>query len=300
MKRIVSLILSIFMLFSLAACQSAGSEAPGPASPSAPQSSAPSPAQSGPAGGDAIPYQTASLLIVEKYDDGTLFLAGKGSGEVYTLTPAGCTVLLDGQSADPSVLEDGMTVDIEYNSVLDSFPAQLADVISISAYSLGTQRSPGGACYDLCGLYLQVLEDLWQRDEGLNDGAEYISVDLSKAPGMDKLGDGARTAVSWIFASLHNAAPLSLSYDELIKEGYLTPVSDNDGAAASLYYWEDGLLFTITDAMPEGEVYSLPVVKFNAHKWRTPLGAYFFGQCSAVWPAIGTWSGYNIGAEAIS
>ena len=39
---------------------------------------------------------------------------------------------------------------------------------------------------------------------------------------------------------------------------------------------------------------------FDAQKWRSPLGAYYFGDCSALWPELGSWSGYKVGHEAIS
>ena len=68
-----------------------------------------------------------------------------------------------------------------------------------------------------------------------------------------------------------------------------------------LYLWENGVLFTIIDNMgQDAATYSLPVIKFNAWKWRTPLGAYFFSDCSAVWPQMGTWNSYNIEHEMIS
>ena len=44
----------------------------------------------------------------------------------------------------------------------------------------------------------------------------------------------------------------------------------------------------------------LPVLFFDAEKWRSSLGAYCFYDCSAVWPEMGTWSGYQIGSEMIS
>jgi len=60
-------------------------------------------------------------------------------------------------------------------------------------------------------------------------------------------------------------------------------------------------LFSITpNEDHEGEACSLPTLFFNAEKWRSSLGAYFFHDCSAMWPEAGTWSGYQIGSEMIS
>ena len=76
---------------------------------------------------------------------------------------------------------------------------------------------------------------------------------------------------------------------------------NSDDNRPKAYLWEDGVLFTIIDNMGQDAVsYSLPVVKFNAWKWRTPLGAYYFHNCSAVWPQMGTWGTYNIEYEMIS
>lgn len=240
-----------------------------------------------------------TLRLVDGADSGHLVLAGEGEHAVCTLDVANIPVYLDGAIADPSALEDGMAVELAFNgSVLDSCPGKLGEVYSLTVHRLGTAESPGGGFYDLCGLYLQVLEDLWDRDAGLNGGAVYVSVDLSQAPGG--LTEGEKSAVAWVFAQRHNAIPLTLTYDQLLEEGYLTEITP-EGAGTKSYTWEDGLLFSITyDASREGEIYSLPVVAFDAQKWRSPLGAYFFSGCSAVWPEFGTWSGYNVGSEVIA
>ena len=47
-------------------------------------------------------------------------------------------------------------------------------------------------------------------------------------------------------------------------------------------------------------VYSLTHVTFDAEKWRSGLGAYFFFDCTSVQTAGGHWDGYTIGGEAIS
>ena len=188
--------------------------------------------------------------------------------------------------------------------ILETWPAQFGSVSSIRVYSQGSAENPAGTTYDLCGLYLKVLSDLWSADAGLNDGVEYISVDLSQAPG--DLTEGEKAAIAWIFAGQHGAQPLTLSYGELAAEGYLDEISlggeDSSMTAGNkLYQWEDGLLFIIAATEPqEEETYSLPVVNFDAHKWRTPLGAYYFFDCTAVWPQLGSWSGYEVGSEMIS
>ena len=161
---------------------------------------------------------------------------------------------------------------------------------SISGYSIGTKRNPGGTCYDLSGLYLKVLEDLWEVDAGLNGDIKYISIDLSKAPG--ELTEGEKSAISYIFAKAHDKQCLQLTFEELREQGYIKKDE---------LYWENGLLFSITDSMKAEEQYhGLRVIKFDAQKWRSGTGAYIFSDCTASWPQMGTWTDYNVGAHAIS
>ena len=255
------------------------------------------PVDGGSAAGQPSPLRA---LIVDGAETGELVLAGeRGVYDVYLLDAASVPVLLDGEAADASALRGGMTVEIVLSGDIPaSSPAELGEVESVSAYSIGSPESPGGTAYDLCGLYLQVLEDLWNKDPGLNDGAKYISVDLSAAPGG--LSESAKFAVAWAFAQRHGAQALTLGYDELAAQGYLTNDAPK-GDEWAAYRWEDGVLLRITAReWARDEIYSLPVVKFDAEKWRSALGAYFLQDCAAVWPEFGTWSGYTVGAEAIS
>lgn len=238
---------------------------------------------------------TEMLRIVDGAETGNLVLAGGNAGDIYTLNAATIPVYLDDKPADISALEDGMMAEISYDgNIMESYPAQFGDVSSISVYSLGTEKNPGGTMYDLCGLYLQVLNDLWGEDSGLNSDITYISVDLSNAP--YDLTEGEKSAIAWIFASEHQVEGLTLSYEELVSEGYLTEIDDSD-----YYDWEDGILFSITPTEELAEIqYFLPTARFNAEKWRSPLGAYRFSECEAIWPEVGTWSTYTVGEYMIS
>ncbi len=245
----------------------------------------------------AAEQETIALRIVDGAGTGTLVLAGQSAGDVFTVNTEDITILLDGKEADASVLADGMPVEVSYRGGRqETWPVQLQQVDAIYGFSRGSKENPGGTYYDLCGLYLQVLNDLWGQDAGLNDAIAYVSVDLSQAPG--DLTEGEKAAIAWIFAGQHRAEPLTLTMEELAEQGYLTEIKLDGAAAPKQYQWEDGLLFTITaDNWAENEVYSLPMVKFHAAKWRTPLGAYGFSGCTALWPELGTWSGYQ--AEAV-
>lgn len=246
-----------------------------------------------------------SLRIVDGADTGKLVLAGEEADKVFTLDldKSNAEIYLDGKPADGAALENGMMAEIYCPDdwrLQSYYPAKLNETTAISVYSLGTEQNPGGSFYDLCGLYLEVLNDLWMKDSGLNDGAAYVSVDLSKAPG--ELTDGEKSAIAWIFAGTHNAQGLTLNSEELAENGYLTKVETGGNSdKAPLYRWDDGVLFSITgEEWNENDIFSLPVLKFSAGKWRSPLGAYFFSGCKAVWPAKGKWESYTIGAEAIS
>lgn len=236
---------------------------------------------------EQICFDEIELRIVDGAETGHLVLAGEEADEIRILDVGDIPVYLDDERADASVLEDGMLVTLGAYKTAPS-DGSLTVPNHISVDSLGTGDNPGGGYYDLCGLYLQVLEDLWNADSGLNDGISYISVDLTQAPG--DLTDGEKAAIAQIFAEAHNAKPLTLTRAQLADQGYLT----DDG-------WADGLLFTIEPyAADQEEVYSLPVLRFDASKWRGPLGAYFFTDCTAVWPELGTWDSYTVGGEAIS
>ena len=254
--------------------------------------------------GEKKTYSVGNMKIVDGAETGNLVLAGKNASDVITLSVGDIPVYLDGELADASVIKDGMTAEIRSSGVvLEAYPATFEKVYEIHVYSIGTKNEPGGTFFDLSGLYLKVLEDLWDKDSGLNAGAEYVSIDLSEAPGG--LTDGEKSAIAWIFGNKHAIMALSFTMEELKENGYLTAA----GGSNDLYQWDNGVFFQIYDNSAVDPIaeensletyFGLPVLKFDAMKWRSPLGAYFLMDCSAVWPQMGTWSDYNIGAEAIS
>ena len=227
---------------------------------------------------------TMMLRVVDGAQSGALVLADET--EVYALPLDGLTLYMDGGSVDASAIENGMSAEVWYTGgVQETFPLRFKDVIAVS-FSRGED-----ARYDLCGLYLQVLEDLWNTDEGLNGGAGMISVDLSKAPGG--LTAGEKAAIAYVFAQKHGAQGLTLTFDELREQGYLAAEKLEDGSTA--YSFLEGLLFTVA---PEETQENGAAVCFSAEKWRSPLGAYFFTNCTASRGEDG-WE-YSVGAEAIS
>jgi hypothetical protein len=301
-KRVFILTLCLLLTACAPAAETPESPArtEGPAAPADPAGVPPSLAE------DEEPT-VLTCRVVDGAEDGNLLLAELDEGlyggtGVYRLNVKDVPVTLDGEAAEPSVLEDGMAVDVAFNGhVLESFPAQLGEVYSVSAWSRGRGRNGGGTMFDLCGLYLQVLDDLWEKDKGLNENVSQIALDLSQAPG--ELTEGEKLALVHRFGELHGVEAFAATFEELEEQGYLTsePLGDGAPEGAAFLHWEDGCLFSITPSEDhEGESYSLPTLFFNAEKWRSSLGAYGFYDCSAGWGQVSTWNGYQIGSEMIS
>lgn len=301
-KRVFILALCLLLTACAPAAETPESPArtEGPAAPADPAGVPPSLA------GDEEPT-VLTCRVVDGAEDGNLLLAELDEGlyggtGVYRLNVKDVPVTLDGEAAEPSVLEDGMAVDVAFNGhVLESFPAQLGEVYSVSAWSRGRGRNGGGTMFDLCGLYLQVLDDLWKKDPALNEDVSQIALDLSQAPG--ELTEGEKLALVHRFGELHGVEAFAATFEELEEQGYLTsePLGNGAPEGAAFLHWEDGCLFSITPSEDhEGESYSLPTLFFNAEKWRSSLGAYGFYDCSAGWGQVSTWNGYQIGSEMIS
>lgn len=236
--------------------------------------------------------------VVSVGEDGTMLLADVDSEypDIFTLGTDEQTF-----ETQPAV---GALVEVAFGgSILETYPARFAEVRSVTVLEDGFD--------DRCALYLRVLNDLWDKDEGLNSsGVEYISVDLSAT----SLTPAERSAAAWTFARAHDAMPLELNYEQLCEEGYVDGLEGENAFPA----WEGGVLFTITEtddpvafALPSaaevGDAVSMTqynvknTVSFDASKWRTALGAYGFSKCVAVQDNNGVWGDYRInGGEWIS
>ena len=285
MKKVPFVFALLFCLL-LAGCAAQPEQAP---------SELPAPEQDSPAEQEPIDQSPPplTLRIVTGAESGQLLLAepsGTGSG-VYTLSTAS---LPDGILPEQP-LQDGQLIRVYYGAFAESWPMQFGGVSAIETVNGGTD--------DRCALYLRVLEDLWEKDSGLNDGVEFIGVDLSQT----SLTPSEQSAVAWAFAGNHSAEVVTGSIAELTEQGYITatPISST-GSGADLnepkhyfYSWENGCHFSITE-QPMEDTYSLTPVTFDAQKWRSSLGAYFFSDCTAVQSALGQWSDYSIGSEMIS
>lgn len=260
--------------------------------------------------GEAVVCRVVSVL-----DRDTLVLADLESDTgLYTVSLSDQTLTLDGADFDPTAPGAyqalpgeslaGTTVTVTFDGgIQESWPMGFSGV---TALDFSTENFD-----DLGALYLQVLEDLWNADSGLNENITELGVDLSQT----RLSGSEREAVAYAFGAAHGLMAMETTYDQLAADGYLTPVSLGNSAGeseekAELYQWESGCLFSITETN-DPVVFSLPNigpgdqmpdydgVSFDAQKWRSPLGAYYFMDCTAV-SSGGHWDSYTVGSEAIS
>jgi hypothetical protein len=256
-----------------------------------------------PAGGEtAEPAAVTMLCRVVAADggDGSQLLLAKadgGSGDVYALNAAGL-LQSGGRAVDltepgayqslPNETLEGAWVEIAFSGdIMESYPAQLGGVVTVTVLPDGFD--------DRCRLYLDVLNDLWEVDSGLNsDGMTYAGVDLSQT----SLSGSEQAAVAWAFAQEHGTELVQGTYEELAEQGYFT-AEPLEGSDAKFWHWADGCLFSIREKPMEG-AYSLVPVTFDAQKWRSGTGAYYFVDCTALQSANGVWSGYTVGSQAIS
>lgn len=249
-------------------------------------------------GESAEPAGEMFRIVREEKDGLLLARVGGGPADVYTLSLPDTGVTLDGEAFDrnepgayqalPGSTLTGALAEITYGTVLETYPGQLGGVTAVNIYSDGFD--------DRCALYLRVLDDLWTVDEGLNSDITAISVDLSQT----SLPESEQAAVAWAFAGEHGISQvLSLNYEQLAAEGYLTGADpDSDGIPC----WEEGCLFTITEQETgDNELNGARnTVTFDAQKWRSALGAYFFCDCTASQDIDGRWGDYTVGSQAIS
>lgn len=262
----------------------------GDASDGAPDSETASEAAAGSPilGTEPVPDSSSVSLtcrIVSGAETGNLLLAAQdGSPDVYRLNVSEHPLTYE--SPEAAVLQNGMLLDIIHGgSILETYPAQFGDIREILVLN--------GGMDNLCELYLNVLNDLWEVDPALNDGITELGVDLSST----WLPESEQAAVALAFGEKHDLFPIRGTYEELTELGYI-----ND----ELLYWENGCLFSITQqelhhsTTEKTESYSLTPLSFSAQKWRSGTGAYFFTNCTSVQSSLGIWDSYRVGGHAVS
>lgn len=217
--------------------------------------------------------------VIDKEDE-TLLLAKKDgeSSDVYTLNLRNVSVTFS--TASDIDLEEGCLVKVAFDTIEEVFPGIL-NASSVEVLESGFD--------DMCEMYLDVFEDLWETDEGLNSGITELGVDLSGT----RLSAAEKSAVAYVFGMEHDILPIQGTWEELCEQGYI----DKENLD-----WKNGCLFSIEETGDESsaDAYGQSTVTFNAKKWRSGLGAYYFDSCTSVQSHDGEWEDYEIGSEAIS
>ena len=209
---------------------------------------------------DAIDHYQYEGKIVEIKDDQMMILGKDGLVHV-------------GGEFDTQSLKEGMQVLIDTNgTVNETYPMSIQ---CIGAIQVVKEED------DLIGFYLDVIQDLFDTDPGLNDKIEMIAFDLSKAENLD---EAEKDALIWMAGSMLGTDTRTATYDELVEEGLI----DDENL-----YFEKGLLFNL-----EAKTVDENHFTFTIQKWRSGLGAYWFADCKAV-KTDNEWH-YEIGAQMIS
>lgn len=251
MKRFAVLLLAFLMLFSLCSCGGGDEESkPGDSTvdsnpldgvgtsdvgesgevPSEPVSSSES--------GEEVKKEAKILEVWEndKAKSALLYFTD-GSEPLNCNLPEGC----------PAAAGD--TVDLVYNGyVLETYPG----IISASEM---TVKQEGRNYYGAC---MEILENLFEEDPGLNDGALTFGFDIS----CDCLNSAETDILTSLFCNSKGTSPVFGTYDELVEQGYI------DGEKL---YWEDGVLFKLEEQETNGDK-----ITFRCEKWRGGLGAVMY------------------------
>ncbi|WP_352401188.1 hypothetical protein [Anaerotignum sp.] len=186
-------------------------------------------------------------------------------------------VSLDALAQDTSQIKPGDKVEIGFDGlVLEIYPPIIANPDYIKLVENGD---------NLVGVYHGILQDLLEKDAGLNADIHFIAVDLSK----DKLlTESEKNALIYLLGNHTQIETRQGSYESLLSENLI--IQD---ANTGFSHLEAGLLLLLETSQLDKDSFH-----FTAEKWRSSLGAYTLYDCLAK-KENGSWS-YEIGAEMIS
>lgn len=190
----------------------------------------------------------------------SLLLAGEEddmAGELILFSPVGIDVADEqGNTAQPSQLEAGMTVQIHYDgSVLESYPCQLSGVTALRI--TGTFES-------LLPFYLDRIDELYKKDAGLNESTEKIALDLT---GLTNLTEKEKEAICYVVGCRYEKETFQSTYEKLCEEGQI----DREEM-----YYKDGMILSLSSQERSGQRFI-----FSAMKWRSGLGAIGYQDAKA-------------------
>lgn len=202
-----------------------------------------------------------------------LLLVGNDDAGLFSVKIEGKLFGIEGQTVEKDDLKLGQIIAIGYSGIiLEIYPSIPSDVEYIK---IEEQQD------DLIGLYLTVIDDLWETDAGLNTDIDIIALNLSQTSNLD---DGEKEALRYMVGNKYQLQSLSATYDELVEDGLI----DNENL-----YFERGILIDIVFKDVKSDSFT-----FDTTKWRSGLGAYFFIDCKAK-KTNDSWT-YEVGSEAIS
>lgn len=193
---------------------------------------------------------------------GTIF---RVNGNCY-LTADSLYSLSDDSFADGEVVavsHDGM--------ILETYPASFANIQSID--SIGME-------YNRIGLLQQVISDLMETDPALNDAIQMLTFDFSSA---NLTTSEVQALTYWAWCE-YGVDVFEATMESLTAEGRIDP---NDG-------FTDGLHITLETFDDTGDS-----LGFHIQKYRGPLGAYYFHNCTAKADKDRNYS-YSIGEHMVS
>lgn len=228
----------------------------------------------GGASGRSLPKADAVLHAkIMTVNQDSCLIAGEDDAGLYTVSQGAPVYGTEQEKTDAAALKPGQNIEIGYSgAVMESYPAQLGKPVYIRIINQGN---------DLVGFYHTVLQDLWEKDEGLNSDIDTLAFDLSRT---SNLSDGEKAALIYLFSGSRSLAGISGTFDELAEQGYI----DKDNLS-----FKSGLLITIEVKQEEEDSFT-----FDVTKWRSGTGAFGFQNYSAGKEGD-TWH-YIIGSEMIS
>ena len=222
-----------------------------------------------------LPGAAVATCRVVDVQDGQLILAAAYGGENDVNAHALGDLPVTYEDPSQTEIVPGNQIQIGYGgTVEETFPARLGNVEAIRVQVDGFDN--------LCALYLQVFQDLWDTDTALNQGIVQLGLDLSQT----RLTPAEQSAVGVALGNRWDLPVHQATWEELVQAGTI------DGENLQ---WEDGLFLAIREEDPSADS-----LTFTAEKWRSGLGAYYFTDCTARQDAGGQWSAYTVGAEAIA
>jgi hypothetical protein len=232
-----------------------------------------------------------SGTIAQVKEGGTFLLAGSSAHELYVAYPdSGLEVCgADGKTGGADSLRVGQRVDVAFNgAVEESYPAQITSE-RITVIEDGD---------DMVGLYLDILEALWNDDPALNPSGSgvhksesgstavgkggNIAYDLT---GLNNLTEGEKGALIWLNSERLGTGGFAATYDELVNDGYIEP----------LVGFKDTNNLLIEISTKEERASSF---KFKMSKRVGGLGANWYDDCTAT-KKNGEWS-FELGGFAVS